>query len=89
MCVLSNNFVVCRFNCHISKTQKTNFNLIFKHEIMELTIKKPTNVKKVKTTNGKTIQFFSAEGVKKVFDVHRYNKTGLLYFKRKNKTAIA
>ena len=49
---------------------------------MELTIKKPTNVKKVKNPIGKTIQFFSTKGVKKVFDIHRYNENGLLYFKR-------
>ena len=89
MCVLSNFIALRRFINHISRTQITIFNLIFKHEIMELTIKKPTNVKKVKTTNGKTVQFFSAKGVKKVFDIHRYNETGLLYFKRRNKAAIA
>ena len=87
-CISSNFFVICRFINHISNTQITIFNLIFKHEIMELTIKKPTNVKKVKATKAKTVQFFSAKGVKKVFDIHRYNKTGLLYFKRKNKAAI-
>ncbi len=81
-CASSNLFALCRFIDHISNTQITIFNLIFKHEIMELTIKKPTNVKKVKKTNGKTVQFFSAKGVKKVFDIHRYNETGLLYFKR-------
>ena len=59
MCISSIYIALHRFINHISKTQITIFNLIFKHEIMELTIKKPTNVKKVKTTNGKTIQFFS------------------------------
>ena len=50
---------------------------------MELTIENPTIVKKVNATNQKTVQFLNAAGVKKVFDVHRYSKAGLLYFKRK------
>jgi len=50
---------------------------------MELTIKPPATLKKVKTKNGTTIQFFNANGVKKVFDIHRYSNAGLLYFKRK------
>ncbi len=54
---------------------------------MELTIEKPTNVKK--RTNGKTIQFFNTDGVKKVFDVHKYGNAGTLYFKRKTEVAIA
>ncbi len=85
MSILSNNFVVCRFINNIYSTQIIIINLIFKHEIMELSINKPTNVKKVKATNGKTIQFFNAEGVIKVFDVHQYSNTGTLFFKRKNK----
>ncbi len=55
---------------------------------MELTIKQPTILKKEKATNGKIIQFFSAEGVKKVFDVHQYSKTGTIFFKRKKKKPI-
>ena len=51
---------------------------------MELTIKKPTIVKKDKPTNGKVVQFMSAAGVKKVFDVHRYGNGVTLYFKRKS-----
>jgi len=86
---LSNFFAIYRFIIHISSTQITIFNLIFKHEIMKLTIKKPTNDKKVKASNGKTVEFFSTKGVKKVYDVHQYNKTGLLYFKRKNKAIVA
>ena len=50
---------------------------------MELTIENPTIVKKANASNGKTFQFLNADGVKKVFDVHRYSKAGLLYFKRK------
>ena len=79
---MSNFLALCRLFDHISNTQITIFNLIFKHVTMELTIKKPTNVKKVKKPIGKTIQFFSTKGVKKVFDIHRYNENGLLYFKR-------
>ncbi len=87
-CILSIIFALCRFIFNISSAQITIFNLILKHEIMELTIKKPTNVKKVKKTNGKTIQFFSAKGVKKVFDIHRYSENGTLYFKRKTEVAV-
>jgi len=54
---------------------------------MELTIKRPTNVKKAKASNGKTIQFLNSDGVKKVFDVHRYSENGTLFFKRKNQVA--
>ncbi len=52
---------------------------------MKLTIKQPTNVKKA--ANKKTIQFHNADGVKKVFDIHRYSETGTLYFKRKKEVA--
>ncbi len=54
---------------------------------MELTIKRPTSVKKAKSTNGKIVQFMSTAGVKKVFDVHRYGNGGTLYFKRKSEVA--
>lgn len=55
---------------------------------MELTIKQPTNVKKVKSTNSKIVQFMNAAGIKKVFDVHRYGNGGTLYFKRKSEVAV-
>lgn len=54
---------------------------------MELTIKQPTIVKKVKSTNSKIVQFMSAAGVKKVFDVHKYGNGGTVYFKRKSEVA--
>ena len=46
---------------------------------------KNSNEKLIKM-NGKnknTIQFYNTEGVKTIFDIHRYSETGTLYFKRK------
>jgi len=56
---------------------------------MELTIKRPTIVKETTPTNGKIVQFMSASGVKKVYDVHKYGNGGTLYFKRKSEVAVA
>lgn len=42
---------------------------------------------KMNTKNKKTIQFYNTDGVKKVFDIHRYSETGTLYYKRKNDVA--
>ena len=36
--------------------------------------------------DGKTLQFFSNDGVKKVFEIHRYGKGKALYFKRDRTT---
>jgi len=50
---------------------------------MELISKQPTRVKNIKTSREKTIHFLNSDGVKKVFDIHRYSEKGTLYFKRK------
>lgn len=52
--------------------------------------KQPIKMNDEITVNKKTIHFYNAEGVKKVFDIHRYSDKGTLYFKRKNEeTATA
>ncbi len=51
---------------------------------MSNTIKQPTKMNEEITINKKTIHFYNTEGVKKVFDIHRYSDRGTLYFKRKN-----
>ena len=40
-----------------------------------------------KLINKKIIQFYNTDGVKKVFDIHRYSDKGTLYFLRKNEIA--
>jgi hypothetical protein len=40
-----------------------------------------------KLINKKIIQFYNTDGVKKVFDIHRYSDKGILYFLRKNEVA--
>jgi hypothetical protein len=42
---------------------------------------------KMNGKNNKTIQFYNTQGVKKVFDIHRYSETGTLYYMRKNHVA--
>lgn len=32
--------------------------------------------------NGKTLQFYNQEGVKKEFEIHHYGEGGTLYFKK-------
>ena len=49
--------------------------------------KQPTKMNQEITVNKKTIHFYNTEGVKKVFDIHRYSDKGTLYFKRKNELA--
>lgn len=51
--------------------------------------KETINLNEEISKNKKTIQFYNDEGVKKVFDIHRYSERGTLYFKRKNQTADA
>lgn len=46
--------------------------------------KQPIKINDEITVNKKTIHFYNTEGVKKVFDIHRYSDRGTLYFKRKN-----
>lgn len=40
------------------------------------------NLQLLKGIHGKTLEFYSDEGVKKVFDVHHYNKGNTILFKK-------
>jgi hypothetical protein len=51
--------------------------------------KQPTLMNEEKLINKKTIQFYNTDGVKKVFDIHRYSDKGTLYFLRKNEVTDA
>ncbi len=51
--------------------------------------KQPIKMNDEVTVNKKTIHFYNTEGVKKVFDIHRYSDRGTLYFKRKNEVVDA
>tara|TARA_R110000787_G_scaffold28923_5_gene78773 strand:+ start:11181 stop:11357 length:177 start_codon:yes stop_codon:yes gene_type:complete len=51
--------------------------------------KEPIKMNEQKSENKKTIQFYNTEGVKKVFDIHRYSDHGTLYYKRKNEVVNA
>jgi|TARA_B100000768_G_scaffold167646_1_gene171887 hypothetical protein len=42
-----------------------------------------------KMNKEKLIQFYNSDGVKKVFDIHRYSDKGILYFLRKNEVKEA
>ena len=41
------------------------------------------------TITDKTLHFYNSDGVKKVFDVHRYGEDGALLFKKKSPISIA
>ena len=41
------------------------------------------------TITEKTLHFYDSDGVKKVFDVHRYGEDGALLFKKKSPISIA
>ena len=39
--------------------------------------------------DGKTLQFYDHNGVKKVYEIHRYGKGKALYFKRETEEKVA
>ncbi|MDG1329296.1 MAG: hypothetical protein P8P27_03560 [Flavobacteriaceae bacterium] len=49
--------------------------------------KKSIIMNEEKLINKKIIQFYNTDGVKKVFDIHRYSDKGILYFLRKSEVA--
>ena len=51
--------------------------------------KKSIMMNEEKLINKKIIQFYNTDGVKKVFDIHRYSDHGTLYYKRKNEVVNA